>query len=100
MINTTKSDETKIFKPVQVFKAQLRTMILKEFQSELNLLTYKTMEEDQKMEEDLDFFVSENASQENILVGKIKKQDQIPKFLTNILYKRKRFIQFLTFMFQ
>ena len=52
------------------------------------------------MEEDLDFFVSENASQENILVGKIKKQDQIPKFLTNILYKRKRFIQFLTFMFQ
>ena len=94
MINTTKSGETKIFKPVQVFKAQLRTMILKEFQSELNLLTYKTMEED------LDFFVSENASQENILVGKIKKQDQIPKFLTNILYKRKRFIQFLTFMFQ
>lgn len=83
-----------MFKPVQVFKAQLRTMILKEFQSELNLLTYKTMEED------LDFFVSENASQENILVGKIKKQDQIPKFLTNILYKRKRFIQFLTFMFQ
>ena len=58
------------------------------------------MEEDQKMEEDLDFFVSENASQENILVGKIKKQDQIPKFLTNILYKRKRFIQFLTFTFQ
>lgn len=31
------------------------------------------MEEDQKMAEDLDFFLSDNANQENILVGNRKK---------------------------
>ena len=48
------------------------TTISKEFQSNLNSLINKIVEEDQKMEEDLDFFVSDYANQENILVGKRK----------------------------
>ena len=95
--------ETKLFKPVQELKALLRTiaetMMSKEFQSNLNSLINKTVEEDKKMEEDLDFFLSDNANHENILIGK-KKKNSVQKlkpynasriksrnFLTNILYK-------------
>ena len=54
------------------------TTISKEFQSNLNSLINKIVEEDQKMEEDLDFFVSDYANQENILVGK-RKNDGMRK---------------------
>ena len=42
------------------------------FQSNLNSLLSKTVKEDLKMEGDLDFFLSDNVNQENILNEKRK----------------------------
>ena len=41
------------------------TVIDKKFQTNLNSLIENTLEQEQKMEEDLDFFFNNNASQPN-----------------------------------
>ena len=61
-------------------------------QSALNSLTEKTLEEDQKMEEDLDFFLDNNAShkKKKYMMEKTKPYSttsiKARTFLTNISY--------------
>ena len=61
-------------------------------QSVLNSLTEKTLEEDQKMEEDLDFFLDNNAShkKKKYMMEKTKPYSttriKARNFLTNISY--------------
>ena len=69
VINVTKNGETKIYKAVQELKNlvkqndgnQKKTVIDQKFQS--NSLIENTLEEEQKMGEDFDFFFNNNASQ-------------------------------------
>ena len=70
MINVTKYGELKIYKAVQELKSLVKqndgkteVVIDSKLQSNLNSLIENTLVEEQKMEEDLDFFLSNNAIQ-------------------------------------
>lgn len=74
LVKTTKNIERKIFKPVEELKFMTskndrRQTIQDTFQSKLNTLTSKTVEEE-KMEEDLDFFLRNNVNQKKIVEKK------------------------------
>lgn len=45
-------------------------VILENFQNQLNTLISKTVESEEKMKEDLDFFLYDNVGQKNILNDK------------------------------
>ena len=70
MINVTKNGETKIYKAVQRLKSLVKqndgkaeVVAYIKLESNLNLLIENTLLEEQKMGEDLDLFLSNNASQ-------------------------------------
>ena len=102
MINTTKNGETKFSKPFQELKTLVkndgRNNDVKRIPEQPKYVDKKMVGEDQKMEEYLYFFLSDNANQENILTGKKKKYGvqklkpcntsriKSQTFLTNISY--------------
>ena len=77
MINTTKNGETKFSKPFQELKTLVkndgRNNDVKRISEQPKYVDKKMVGEDQKMEEYLYFFLSDNANQENILTGKKRK---------------------------
>ena len=72
MINVTENGETKIYKAVQELKSLVKQNKMMDktgvvtdnkLQINLNSLIRNTLKKDQKMGEDLDFLLSNNASQ-------------------------------------
>ena len=82
MINVTKTGETKIYKAVQRLKSLVKQNDGKaevvadiKLESNLNLLIENTLLEEQKMGEDLDLFLSNNASQKRNIYMRQKKSN-------------------------
>ena len=84
VINVTKNGETKIYKAVQRLKSLVKQNDGKaevvadiKLESNLNLLIENTLLEEQKMGEDLDLFLSNNASQKRNIYMRQKKNQTV-----------------------
>ena len=97
MINVTKNGETKIYKAVQRLKSLVKQNDGKaevvadiKLGSNLNLLIENTLLEEQKMGEDLDLFLSNNASQKRNIYMRQKKSNCPLLELLVFMYRRKK----------